>query len=214
MSRRKLGYLLFVGMMSAGFGAAAQTFKPINLQMSAYVKTDNQKRFENSKIIVKALDKYRIEQSVGAQTITTIANGTDFWEIRSLNNTCQHKSESRDNVIRFGRQTVQGANPVDEFRKKGGRRVGMGKIGGVSCDVFRHTDTAGMVHTIWVQPDGKIRRLLSKGTQRGAISLGAPVQEHSLESRIDYIWLDASRLDEALFRPPAGMKISEAHTGK
>jgi len=182
--------------------------------MSAYVRTDNQKKFEKSRVVMKAYDKYRIEQSVGAQTIMTIANGQDVWEVRTLTNDCLHSKEKAEKVLQIGKQTAKGVNPVDAFKKSGARSAGKAKIDGTLCTSYRRRDAAGMTHTIWVRPDGRIRRMVSKGIQRGAVSLGAPVQNHELESRVEYNWLDASKIDESLFRPPTGIKVSERSPSK
>jgi hypothetical protein len=194
--------------------ASAQTIKPVHLEMTAYVRTDNQKKFENSRIVMKALDKYRIEQSVGAQTIITIANGRDVWEVRTVTNDCFHSTESAEKVARVGKQTVQGLNVVESFKKRGAKAAGKATIGGLICSIYRQKDNAGMTHTIWVQPDGRIRRMISSGVQRGAVGLGAPVENHLLESRVDYKWLDANKIDESLFRPPAGIKVTERAPSK
>ena len=177
--------------------------------MAAYIKTDNRKRIENSRIWMKSLDKYRIEQITGAQKIITIANGRDVWEIRTLDNTCLHSKETAEQVTKVGKQTAQTAEMAAAFRKEGGKPAGAAKIDGVRCAVFRKIDKTGLDHRIWVLPDGRIRRMLSTGTQRGAIALGEPIETHTLESRVDFKWLPGNTIDEALFRPPAGMTVTD-----
>jgi hypothetical protein len=210
---KSLIILALTVLSASAFAQGLKPFKPFNLEMSASIKTDNQKKFENSRIVMKALNKYRIEQSVGAQTIMTIANGRDVWEVRTITNECFHSIESAEKVAKVGKQTAQGVNPVEEIRKMS-KPAGQAKIGGVMCRAYRRRDAAGMTHTIWVQPDGRIRRMVSSGNQRGAIAIGAPIQEHALESRVEYKWLDSGRIDDSLFRPPAGMKVTERAPSK
>ena len=194
--------------------AYAQAFRPFQVEMSAYRKTDNRKRTENSKIWVKAPDTYRIEQSSGAEQVITIANGRDVWEVRSLTNECFHSKETADKVAAIGKQSAQILRLAPDFRKQGGKPAGRAKIGGVVCSVYRRRDKDGMTHTIWVQPDGRVRRMVSSGTLRGAIALGEPIATHQLESRVDFKWLPAGTMEEALFRPPTGVKITERAPSK
>ena len=177
--------------------------------MTAYVKVDNRKKSEFTRVWMKAIDKFRIEQNAGAQKIITIANGRDVWEVRTLTNDCFHSVEKPEKVLKIGKQTLQAVNLLDAFKKQGGKRVGEAKVGGVSCTVYRRTDKNGMKHSLWVMPNGRLRRVASEGIQRGAIGLGEPILTHDLEQRADIKWLDARNLEEALFRPPAGMKVTE-----
>src|SRR5690349_7873085 len=115
--------LTVAALLGVGGVASAQAFQPIQFEMTAYIKTDNQKRSENSRVWMKAPDKYRIEQSAGAQKLITIANGRDVWQIDQLRKLCMHSKEDADKVLKVGKQAVQGADLLEAFQKQGGKKV-------------------------------------------------------------------------------------------
>ena len=207
MKRRECLWL-FATVACVGPNCRAQEFKPLHFQMSAYTKTDNQSKSENSQIWIKTPAKFRIEQVVGAQKIVTIGNRADIWQVDTLRNACQHRKDA-DTVRKMGLQTLEGVNVLAAFKKQGGKRLGQGKIDGVPCTSYKRRDKDGMTYTLWVLPDGRARRMGASGVVTGASGIGEPIVSHALESRNDIKWLDATKMDEALFRPPAGIAVSE-----
>jgi outer membrane lipoprotein-sorting protein len=179
--------------------------------MRATIQTDNQSRSENSHVWMKAPDKYRIEQSAGARKVITIANGADLWQVDTLKKSCEHRKDA-DTVRKMSKQTLDGVNLLDAFKKRGGKRVRQAKIDGALCTLYQRKDKAGMTYMIWALPNGHVRRIATSGTMTGASAMGEEVLTHQLESRADIKWLDGKTMDEALFQPPAGMQITEARS--
>lgn len=204
--------LIIAALACAGSNSRAQAFKPLHFEMSAFLKTDNQSRTETSRIWIKALDKFRIEQIVGAQKVMTIGNGSDIWQVDTLRNLCMHRRDA-DTVRKMGQQTLEAVDLVKPFKKRGGKRIGQGKIDGVMCTTYKRRDKDGMTYMLWVLPDGRARRMATDGVLTGAKRIGEPIEPHVLQSRNDIKWLDPSKMDEALFRPPVGMKVTEGTKG-
>jgi outer membrane lipoprotein-sorting protein len=209
---------VFIALMAAAHTGAtpahAQSYKPIRFEMQAYVKTDNQMRSEISRVWFHGPNKFRIEQEAGAQKIITIANGADVWEVRTLNNVVFHSKEKPEKVAKVGKQTYGPVNTLASFLKQGGKKVGTATIDGAACAVYRRTEKTGLTYKLWVQPNGRVRRMQSSGTLRGAISMGAPIETHTVEQRVDFKWPPPEKMDESLFRPPAGAAVTERAASK
>jgi hypothetical protein len=207
---------LTMGCMALSLAAQSQVGnKPYYLEMNASSKMDNRARSESVKVWFKSSTKFRLERSAGAQTLITMANGTDAWVFNPAQRKGQHTHLTADAVSKLGKQAHGAGDVYKEFIKAGGRKTGTEKVDRVLCDVYRFTDKDGIRHVLWVLPgpDHLSRKMRIEGVMRAAITMGQPMQSHIIESMTDFSkWQVGKPMDEGLFRPPAGITFTEAPT--
>lgn len=204
--------LLAVGLL--GSGASAAPDKTYYGEVKTTQTLDGKPQTTLTKVWIKSATKFRLEQAAQGQTLAVINNDADTWQINTTQKKGIHAKQSPQSIAMMNRQGRLFGNDLDQFLKAGAKKNGQEAIDGMACDKYTQKAPNGLLVTLWVLPGPEklTRRKQMTGTVQAPAAPGAPPQSHAVNRVIDFHWQIGKPMDEALFRPPAGITITEAPT--